>query len=187
LNWHTVSQKERFEFTINEYSNIEQIDPAVAAGRLIEHLDILGNRRLNHEQILSWIKTRPGEPYDFDLVQKDLKAILASGYFDQATRVFTEEGARGGVGVVFEVVELPLINEIKFQGLKINPTVVLTALDKEIEVRTGAPYRVEAMKRALALIKRVLESKGQRSTKIDLQTELINAMTIRLTFVITND
>jgi len=188
LNWHTVSQRQRFEFSINDSGSFEEIDPAAAVGRLLEHLDIVGNRRISDEQIRSWIKTQVGEPYDAEQIQKDLKAILATGYFNsKQTRVYTEEGARGGVGVVFEVFELPLINEMNFRGLKIDPAVVLQALDKELNLRTGVPFGADAMKAALVVIKRVLASNGQRASKVDLQTELADAMTINLTFVITND
>jgi hypothetical protein len=188
LNWHTVSQRQKFEFSINDSGFFEEIDPATAAGRLLERLEIVGYRRMTAEQIRSWVKTRAGEPYDSDQIQRDLKAILATGYFNSSsTRVHTEDGVRGGVGVIFEVVELPLIKEMNFRGLKIDPSVLLQALDKELNLRTGVPFGVEASKKALALIKRVLTSNGQRASKVDLQTELVNATTINLTFVITND
>ena len=188
LNWHTVSQKQKFEFSINDDSDIKKIDPAAAVGRLLERLEIVGNRRMTAEQIRSWMKTQVGEPYSSDQIQRDLKAILASGYFDStATRVYTEEGARGGIGVIFEVVELPLINELNFRGLKIDPSVLLRALDKELNLRTGVPFRVEAIKEALVVIKRVLASNDQRVSKVELQTERADPMTINLTFVITNE
>ncbi len=189
LNWHTVSQRQKFEFSINDDSDIKKIDPAAAAGRLLERLEVVGNRRLSAEQIRSWMKTQVGEPYNFDQVQRDLKAVLATGYFNNTTtRVYTEEGARGGVGVIFEVQELPLINEVKFEGLKIDQSVVLKALEKEqINLGTGAPFKVERMKDALRVIRLVLESSGQSVSKVDLQIEHVTAMTINVVFVITNE
>jgi len=188
LNWHTVSQRQRFEFSINESGFFEEIHSRAAAGRLLERLEIIGNRRITARQILSWMKTQVGEPYDSEQIQRDLKAILATGYFNSSgTRVHTENGVQGGVDVIFEVFELPLIKEMNFRGLEIDRSVLLQALDKELNLRTGMPFGVEAMKQALALIKRVLASNGQRASKVDLQTELVDATTINLTFVITND
>src|ERR1051325_4288257 len=86
MNWHTVSQRQQFEFNINGYG-VSAIDSAAAAGRLVEELDIIGHRRMTKEQILTWIKPRPGEMYSADQVQKDLTAVLATGYFDARTRV----------------------------------------------------------------------------------------------------
>ena len=72
MNWHTVSQKQKFEFSINDDSDVKKIDPTAAAGRLLERLEIVGNRRISAEQIRSWMKTRVGEPYDSDQIQRDL-------------------------------------------------------------------------------------------------------------------
>ena len=72
--------------------------------RLVESVDITGNRRLRKDDILYWVQTRPGDPFNEQQVQRDLQAILALGFFDKtATRVLTEEGARGGINVIFEV------------------------------------------------------------------------------------
>src|SRR5256885_15651977 len=115
LNFHSVSQAMQFQFAVNEVSAItESIDPATAAGRLVEELGIIGNRHLTKEQILASILTRPGNTFNADLVQQDLKALLATGYFySKNTRVTLEEAARGGVRVVFEGFEVPLIAEVR--------------------------------------------------------------------------
>src|SRR5260370_31850082 len=42
LNWHTVSQRQRFEFSINDSGSFEEIYPAAALGRFLERLEITG-------------------------------------------------------------------------------------------------------------------------------------------------
>src|SRR6266487_6532986 len=87
--------------------------------RLVESVDITGNRRLRKDDILYYVQTRPGDPYNPEQVQRDYQAILALGFFDKtATRVLTESGARGGVNVIFEVKELPIIRDLQFKGAK---------------------------------------------------------------------
>src|SRR5882672_2982479 len=87
--------------------------------RLVESVDITGNRRLRKDDILYYVQTRPGDPYNATQVERDLQAILNLGFFDKtATRVLTEDGARGGVNVIFEVKELPIIRDLTFEGLK---------------------------------------------------------------------
>src|ERR1043166_4839764 len=44
LNWHSVSQRIQFEFAINDDTPADRIDPPQAQGRLVEHLEITGNR-----------------------------------------------------------------------------------------------------------------------------------------------
>ena len=87
--------------------------------RLVENVDIIGNRRLRKEDILYYIQTRQGDPYNADKVALDLQTILSLGFFDKVgTRVTTEDAPRGGVRVIFEVRELPIIRDIQFEGLK---------------------------------------------------------------------
>src|SRR5205814_10151202 len=152
LNFHSVSQAMQFQFAVNEVSAItESIDPATAAGRLVEELDIIGNRHLTKEQILASILTRPGNTFNADLVQQDLKALLATGYFySKNTRVALEEAARGGVRVVFEVFELPLIAEVRFEGLKSrDQSAVINELNKRrIDVRKDRPLDPPMLRKA---------------------------------------
>src|SRR5262249_32855164 len=83
---------------------------------LVEEVDILGNRRLRKEDILYYIQTRPGDPYNADQVGRDLQTILSLGFFDKVgTRVTTEPAPRGGIRVIFEVKELPIIRDIQFE------------------------------------------------------------------------
>jgi TonB family protein len=188
-NWHTVSQGMRFEFQING-GGIEGIDPREAAGRLVEGVEVIGNRRLTAQQILALMRTRAGDPISYDQITRDLNAILATGYVDKLrTRVSIEQGVRGGVVIVFEVFELPLIREVKFEGLgQFDQSTIVDALLKEpIDVRKGATYRVAVMKDAIRIIKQILESKGQRNVKVQVLTENVTATTVSLTFVITGE
>ena len=87
--------------------------------RLVESVDIQGNRRLRDEDLLYYIQTRPGDVFNPDQIQRDLQALLALNFFDKtATRVLTEDGVRGGINVIFEVKELPIIRDLQFEGLK---------------------------------------------------------------------
>src|SRR5262249_10644074 len=67
LNWHSVSQRMAFEFDING-GRMKMISEDEAKGRLVETVEVVGNRGLTAEQIMFWIKTRPGYAYDGDLV-----------------------------------------------------------------------------------------------------------------------
>ena len=87
--------------------------------QVVESVDIQGNRRLRDEDLLYYIKTRPGDTYDPAALERDLKELLSLNFFDKtATRVLTEEGVRGGVNVIFEVRELAIIRDLQFKGMK---------------------------------------------------------------------
>lgn len=183
-NWHTVSQRQRFEFYLNDRGQLQQGSPAPATGRLIDELDIMGNRRLTKDEILSWIKVRPGDVYDDERIKKDFDAVLATGYFDKlSTRVFMEDSVRGGVRLVFQVAELPVIGEIKFVG--IDQTQVLEAWRNDhVDLRPGAVFDSAKVKAALRTIQNLLASTGQDNLKVTLQSKRPVPQTINLTFVI---
>ena len=188
LNFHSVSQRMKFEFSLNDVGNHEdEIDPTKAEGRLIERVEIIGNRRLDDKQIFDWIKVRPGDIYRRDQINSDFQTILDTNYFDRRqTRMRAEQGVRGGVAVIFEVVEAPTINRISFPGLPIDSSLVLSKLNTQLKMRTGAPFQAENVQAAISIIKQLLESKGKHVTNVHVNTELLDAMTINLTFVITN-
>ena len=141
-NWHTVSQKMRFEFHFND-NGLGEIAAKDAAGRTVEAVEIVGNRRITDKEILGLIQMRPGDLCSVQQMEQDLATILATGYFNKAdTRVLTEVRASGGVVVVIEVHELPLISGVKFEGLKsVAESVILEALGRhKIDVHEGGVY-----------------------------------------------
>ena len=188
MNWHTVSQKVRFEFSFNE-PGLGAIAAEDAVGRLVEAVELVGYRRLTASDIKSHIQTKPGEPYNVQQIQRDLASILSTGYFDRRTRVTTEAGLRGGVVVVFEVMELPLIHEMTFEGLEHVPESVMAQvlLNNKIDFKKGTVYDPAKAKLAMNVIKTFLEANGQNDVKVQWRTEEISAFNVTLTFVITRE
>ncbi len=185
MNWHTVSQKIRFEFGFNERGVGIGLNDAV--GRLVEAIEIVGNRRFTAKEILRWVKTRPGDLLNVQQVSRDLETILATGYFNRAsTRVSSEEGVRGGVAIIFETYELPLISEVKFEGLKdLSEAVISDAFLKEnIDVRKGAVCDPAKVRSAVRVIRNLLESKGKANANVEVHSENVTAFLVALTFVI---
>jgi len=185
MNWHTVSQRIRFEFGFNERGVGIGLNDAV--GRLVEAIEIVGNRRFTAKEILRWVETRPGDLLNVQQVSRDLETILATGYFNRAsTRVSSEEGVRGGVAIIFETYELPLISEVKFEGLKdLSEAVILDAFLKEnIDVRKGAVCDPAKVRSAVRVIRNLLESKGKANANVEVHSENVTAFLVALTFVI---
>ena len=188
MNMHSVSQRIGFEFSINAHTYADEIDPEAAVGRLIEQVDIVGPRTIETQQIISWIKTRPGEAYNEEKTKSDLKKILNTGYFDlEDSRVHTVSGVRGGVGVIFEVFEAPFISEISFSGLSIDPSIVLRALNERLRFARGGRYHSELLNDAVALIKELLQAQGSQFSSVTTEGEMIDAMQIKLRFIVKND
>lgn len=188
MNWHTVSQRLRFEFHINE-GGLKELDTVSAADRVIEDLDIMGNRRFTKTEVLSWIRIRPGDSFSVEKVKQDFNSVLSTGYFDKLyTRVFTEEANRGGVRVVFEVRELPLIFEVKFVGVNESEQASIDEglRERKMNLRSGAPFDAVQAKMGSNVIEHFLESKRRHDVTVELLVENLAADKVSLTFIVTD-
>jgi outer membrane protein insertion porin family len=155
--------------------------------RLVESVDIQGNRRLRDEDILYYVQTRAGDTYNPDQVQRDLLAILALGFFDKTeTRVLTEEGSRGGVNVIFEVKELPIIRDIQFEGLKSVPeSDVLKAFrEQRVGVSKESIKDPVKLRNATRVIKELLAARGRPNATVEIREDEVSATSTAIAFVV---
>src|SRR5256714_4911432 len=164
-----------------------QQPPAQQPQRLVEDVDIIGNRRLRKEDILYYIQTRQGDVYNPDRVALDLQTILSLRFFDKVgTRVTTEDAPRGGVRVLFEVRELPIIRDIQFQGLKSVPeSDILKAFrEKRVGVSKESILDPVKVKTAERTIKEALAAKGHPNAVVSGIVETVSATSSAITFVV---
>jgi outer membrane protein insertion porin family len=155
--------------------------------RLVESVDIQGNRRLRDEDLLYYVQTRPGDVFSQQQVEKDLQALLSLNFFDKTeTRVLTEEGTRGGVNVIFIVKELPIIRDIQFEGLKsVAESDVLKAFrENRIGVSKESIYDPVKARNAIRLIKELLATKGRPNATVDIRDEDVSETSRSITFVV---
>src|SRR5215204_4158802 len=153
--------------------------------RLVENVDVIGNRRLRKDDILYYIQTRPGDPYNVEQVQRDYQTLLSLTFFDKtATRVLTENGVRGGVDVIFEVKELPIIRDLEFEGLKSVPeSDVLKAFrERRVGVSKESIYDPVKVRNAMRVIKELLSAAGHPNATIEERTEEVSATSVAITF-----
>jgi len=155
--------------------------------RLVEDVDIIGNRRLRKEDIIYYIQTRPGDPYNPDQVARDLQTILSLNFFDKVgTRVTTEDAPRGGVRIIFEVKELPIIRDIQFEGLKsvTESDVLKNFREKRVGVSKESildPVKLKTGERAL---KEMLAAKGHPNAAVTATVEAVSQTSSAITFVV---
>jgi outer membrane protein insertion porin family len=155
--------------------------------RLVEELDVIGNRRLRKDDIIYNIQTRPGDVYNPDQVARDLQAILSLGFFDKVgTRVSIEDAPRGGIRVIFEVRELPIIRDIQFEGLKSvsESDVLKTFRERRVGVSKEAIEDPVKIKNAERVLKEMLSAKGHPNAVVSTTNERVSATSDAITFVI---
>ncbi len=155
--------------------------------QLVESVDIQGNRRLKDPDLLSYIRTRPGDTYDPKALERDLKELLSLNFFDKtATRVLTKPGIRGGVDVIFEVAELPIIRDLQFKGTKaiVESDILKAFRENRIGISKEAVYDPVKARNASRVLREMLASKGYPNAKIKIIEEEVSATSIGVTFEI---
>lgn len=153
--------------------------------QIVETVDVQGNRRLRDDDLFYYIKTRPGDTYDPAALERDLRELISLNFFNKtATRVLTTEGVRGGVNVIFEVRELPIIRDLLFTGSKaITEADILKEFrEKRIGVSKEAVYDPVKARNATRLLREMLSSKGYPNATVTVSEEEVSATSIALTF-----
>ena len=153
--------------------------------RLVENVDVIGNRRLRKDDILYYVQTRQGDVYNVEQVQRDYQTLLSLTFFDKtATRVLTENGPRGGVNIIFEVKELPIIRDMTFEGLKsVQESDVLKAFrEKRVGVSKESTYDPVKVRNAMRVIKELLAAGGHPNATVEERTEEVSATSLAITF-----
>ena len=174
-------------FSTTPTSFAQQQPPRQQPPILVESVNVMGNRRLTREEIFKHVKTRPGDHYDDQQVQRDLQTLVGLGVFDRrTTRVFTELGLRGGVEVSFEVQELPVIESVKFEGLRrVDEGALIEGLRRRsLAVDGGSVYEPDKITRAVDAMKELLRGRGWRRVEVVTRVDQTAINSVKLTFVV---
>lgn len=86
-------------------------------GKTVKSITVKGNNLVSQEEILKVVETKPGDKLAAEKLQKDLQNIYNLGYFyDVAANPTAVAKSKDGVNVVYEVIENPIVKNIKING-----------------------------------------------------------------------
>jgi outer membrane protein insertion porin family len=155
-------------------------------GKVVETVEFQGNRRIPDDSIRLWVQTREGDPYSPDQIRRDLRTILAQGFFEDA-KVFVDDGPRGGLVVIFEMREYPIILDLDYPGLKsVSQSELLEEWRKQ-SVGLSKESQLDPIKanRAAQVIRDMLSIKGHPDAVVKWEAEEISATGVFLHFNVT--
>ncbi len=158
---------------------------ALKVQQIVESVDIQGNRRLRDDDLLYFTKVRAGDVYDPAALERDLQELLALNFFDKTkTRVLTEDGIRGGVNVIFEVSELPIIRDLQFKGAKAltEADILKEFREKRVGISKEAIYDPVKTQSAKRVLREMLAAKGYPNATVTHEEEAVSATSIAITF-----
>ncbi|MDQ3133437.1 MAG: outer membrane protein assembly factor BamA, partial [Acidobacteriota bacterium] len=152
--------------------------PAAQQQRLVESVDIQGNRRNRDEDLLYYVQTRTGDMFDPAQAARDLQSLLNLGFFSKTNaRVLTTDGPRGGVDVIFEVDELKIIRDLQFKGLSsVTESDVLKAFrERRIGIQKENASDPVKLNNARRLLKELLAARGHPNATVESRLEPVSA------------
>jgi outer membrane protein insertion porin family len=121
----------------------------------VRDIVVEGNKRVEARVVLNRIQTKIGDSFSPGAVREDVRAIFASGLFDDV-QVRTEE-FEGGVRLIFVIVERPLLRELSFEG---NREMKTDDLREKAALRLGVHYNPVDVQKAEEAIRQKYEEEG---------------------------
>ena len=106
-------------------------DLSAHAQGVIQTIRVEGNKRVEPETVRTYLTFTSGDAYDPAQIDESLKALFATGLF-QDVRI-----RREGATVVVVVVENPIVSRVAFEG---NREVADDALAAEVQLKARAVY-----------------------------------------------
>jgi outer membrane protein insertion porin family len=124
-------------------------DFSAHAQGVIQDIRVEGGKRVEPETVRSYLTFSTGDTYDPAQIDESLKALFATGLF-QDVRI-----RRGGGTIVIVVIENPIVSRVAFEG---NREIEDDTLSSEVQLKPRSVYtraRVQAdVQRILALYRR---------------------------------
>ncbi len=152
----------------------------------IERLDIEGHRRLQTATILAHIRSRPGDPYNAEAVERDAQSLRDTGYFVEVRFSVEDSPERpGGKIVIFRVSEKPIIGRIEYREISsISEAEILKGLkDNKITLSVGSRFDPTMLTRASTVIQALLATHGRPSAIVKPAYERIaSSNTVSIVF-----
>jgi outer membrane protein insertion porin family len=155
---------------------------AAAQGQIIESIDPKGNRRIPRETIMAHVYTRPGDVYDEGSLQRDLRSVWNTGYFEDV-RIEREPSPRG-FRIWIYVREKPTIRTIEYHGLSsVSQSDVLERFKKiKLGLSLESPYDPAKIIKAEVALKELLSEHGRQFATVNAQVENIPPAAVGVTF-----
>jgi len=124
----------------------------------IHRVRVMGNQRIEEGTIRSYMLLQVGDPFDADRADRSLKALYATGLFQDVKL------DRDGETLVVRVVENPIVNRIAFEG---NKKLTDALLRPEMTLKPRSVFTTASVQADRQKILDMYAAKGRFATRVD--------------------
>jgi outer membrane protein insertion porin family len=147
----------------------QQPPQAAQTKYMVERLDLVGNRSVRTATLRDLISLNPGDPYRVEAVRRDVRSLWNTGFFDGVRSDVQDSPDRPDAKIVIFIVrEKPIVASVDYTGIKsISESDIRAALkNQRVALPVGSLFDQPTMKRATAVISKLLESHGLQSATV---------------------
>jgi outer membrane protein insertion porin family len=144
------------------------VPPAAAAPPALSSIRVVGADTVQPEQVVGWTGLKIGDPVTTEVVAGALRKVIATGKFADAF-VYQSDTA-GGTELIFNLVEYPRLQEVRFTGVK---KLKETDLREQLPLAPGEFLSPAKLTRAFLKIKEKYQGEGYYNVKLATDSTLI--------------
>jgi outer membrane protein insertion porin family len=150
-----------------------------AEGSNIVAIEVVGNRRVARDDVLSYLHSKPGRVFKTEALASDVHALWDSGFFEDIQVDLTTNDR--GVTLRFVVRERPNVKGVDFEG---NSEIETDKLNDIVEVRLNQILSVPAVRRSMQKIKDAYAEKGYFLADVTYEIQQARENEVVVKFVI---
>ncbi len=149
----------------------------------IERIEIRGNRRIQEDTVRFYIQSRPGDVFDENRLELDLRALYKANFFENI-QITARDGDTGKI-VTFMVKEKPLIRYIEYVGNKsfTESNILDHFKERKVGLTIDSQYDPAKIRMAERSLKDLLDLNGRPLGTVRTEIEQIPPSSVRVRFV----
>jgi len=136
---------------------------AMPADEQVVEVRIVGNVTVPKSRVIRTLRTRAGRAYNLELIEEDVRRLNNTGLFVDI-KTFSQQ-VPGGRVVVFEVLERPTLQEVKYVG---NSKIKTPLLEKETKLKAGESLDPFAVEEGRVKIEEFYKTKGFGNVRVTI-------------------
>jgi len=176
----TSGSVEKLEETVEKIAL--KLSYEIAGVPMVNLVQVQGNQRIESEAILAVVRTKKGNPIDYERLDKDLRDIYSMGFFKDV-QIETKDAPRGKT-IILRVTEKPSIGRIAFEG---NKKIKDEDLKEELGIKLYAILDQNEVKQGANRLRELYRQKGYYNADISSNIEPLPNNEVMLKFHITEN